>query len=210
MIVALAPHGVVKNPQRLQRLAEGSRRVRGHAGQRIGQRIVAGGAGCGLVAAGQFQHRVDGRAHGVLLRSFAQLFTDGQQADVHHGGVVRREVADVAQLVDVMSRGNRLPLRVGIDHRQVGHGAGEGDELAGEQIRRFHCQRLLQAQRRAGHVRQILVAIAQRQIPRQRNPRGMVTALPHEVPERGDPFGHDRELLSIVRFNFIDFRARVL
>ena len=161
VIVAFTPHGKVQDAQRLQRLAEGARRKRGYAAKRIGQSGVAC-IKCGLtVAARQIQHGVDGDSHGAVFRPIAQLFPQRQQADRQHRGVVRRKIADVAELMNEMRGGDFFPLHVAKYEGQVGNGARKGDPFSGEKIRRFHFQRLFEPQGDAGNVGELRIAIGQ-------------------------------------------------
>ena len=190
MIVALGPHGEVENAQALQRLAERPGRTGRHAVEHVGQRRVALRSGIGRVSGRQGQNRVDGQAHRGVLAAVGEGISNGDQALSHHGRVVRREIAHIAQLVDGVPCADVRPFLVGELPRQVRNRPRERDQLARQQHRRLRVQRALQANRRAHRVRQRGIAPGALHVFLRRPAIDMVPLIPLKPLQHFDSFRH--------------------
>ena len=140
MVVPAQPENGVAQAQRLERLAEASGGMGRRTLQRLGDVVPAQGPGhCG-VAAGQFQHGVDGLHRGVqedLRFLVARQAGPGglgrrsprQQALAQDHAPVGADVADGPELVEGAPGAERVHLLRAVQGRNPPHRPGEHDAL---------------------------------------------------------------------------------
>ena len=161
VVFALAPHRVVQNAQRLERLAEGSRAESRNAGERLRNVIEPARFRGGAVALRKLQHRLDGEdrvleevdARRVALgagagEAFAHLRETRVEAVADRGAEVGGEVEDDALLAERRAGGAaRIHLGVGVQLGDLADRAREREALAVEERGRFAlgAEHLLQA-----------------------------------------------------------------
>ena len=207
MVFALAPHRVVQDAQRLQRLAEGARAEARDAGERLRDVVEPARLRGGAVALDEAEHGLD-RQDGVLEeldalrvvlgagagKAFAHLREARVEAVADRGAEVGGEIEDDALFAEGRARGAagvHLFLRVQLGN--LPDGSRERDALAVEEdgVLALGAEHLLQADACAR-----LVGRALRDEPReQRRPVGVapqrvLPAVEREIEELFDSRCH--------------------
>ena len=144
VVVPGFPKTEVHDAKQLQGLAKGLRRVAADVFQRLGQRLVA----CLLCLRGIAQDELlyglkanDFRRkellpvgrQGIILLPFLHFAKHLPKSFPEHRFVVRRDVAEVAFLMEVLRGGNLVPLLLGIDAWHLLDGPRHGNPFLGQQ-----------------------------------------------------------------------------
>ena len=161
VVFALAPHRVVQDAKRLERLAEGARAKARHARERLRDVAEPASRRGGAVALYELQHRLDGEdrvleevdARRVALgagafEAAAHLREAGVEPVADRGAEVGGEVEDDALLAECRAGGAaRVHLGVGVQVGDLVDRAREGDALAVEEngVLALGAEHLLQA-----------------------------------------------------------------
>ena len=162
VVVAVAPHGVVQQAQKLQRLEKRPGRVGRDPGEHVGDGLVADADGLFPVAGGEGRDEVQHVQHGLqkflLLRRLggfqlrADLFRLFGKAVGHQHAVIRAHVEHAAVFVEGVGLVQLPVLFFGVDLRDGAHGAQQRDALVGEDDRRLLREDIAQPSDGALHV----------------------------------------------------------
>ena len=162
VVVAVAPHGVVQQAQKLQRLEKRPGRVGRDPGEHVGDGLVADTDGLLPVAGGEGRDEVQHVQHGLqkflLLRRLggfqlrADLFRLFGKAVGHQHAVIRAHVEHAAVFVEGVGLVQLPVLFFGVDLRDGAHGAQQRDALVGEDDRRLLREDIAQPSDGALHV----------------------------------------------------------
>lgn len=130
MIVALEPEREVNNAEHLESLAEARRAVSRHSLEHLRDILAADLQRLLTVSVGERDYIVNG-ALSVLVRALPQR----EETIRYRLFVIRREVRDIAKLVDEVLRAYLLPLILSEAVRDILHRADKADLLVRENVR---------------------------------------------------------------------------